>query len=285
MPAPTSPVIKGWELGIRLREYREQAGLTAVQVGKHIGCTQAHVSVIESGRPKLTAERLDQLCKLYDISKTEAAELRELRQDSVERGWWHEYSGMFSAELQRFFGLEAGAEQVRGYHCEVIDGLLQTEDYARALIAGGSPHIRLTEVERRVKARMLRQQRLTGDNPIQVSALLSQSTLLYQVGGPEVLRKQLLHLAALVKDHDNIDVRVVPFSAGAHPALGGPYQILSFSSPRLHDIVWQEILTATNIVDAPQKITEYVMTFAEVSRRAMDQRESAALIRQTAKEL
>jgi transcriptional regulator with XRE-family HTH domain len=284
MSTATSPVVKGWELGLRLRERREQLGLTATSVAKRIPCTQTFISMTEAGRPKLTAARLAQLCRIYDIDTDEAAELEQLRLGANEKAWWQEYSGLFSAELQRYFGFEAGAEQVRSYHTEVVHGLLQTEDYARAVIAGGSPYIRLTEVDRRVSARMLRQARLIADDPLHISCVMGESALLQQIGGPRTMRAQLEHMAELC-ERKSIDIRVVPFSAGAHPALGAPFEILSFHSARLRDIAWQEVLTATDIVDAPDRVNEYVATFGEVARKALSAADSRDLMWKTAKEL
>lgn len=280
----TSPVIKAWELGLRLRQYREQAGLTATETAKRIGVTQGHVSAVEAGRPKLTADRLVQLGKLYDIAAEERAELESLRQGANEKMWWHEYSGIFSAELLKFFGLEAGAESVRSYHSELIYGLFQIEDYIRALVAGGAPHVRLTEVERRVHARLARQHRVTGNDPLQISCLLAESTLRQQIGGRDVMAAQLDHLVELA-DQPNIQLRVLPFSRGVHPSIGAPYQVLSFESPRLHDVVWQEILTSTAIVDGRDDVADYVLTFHMTERLALSEDESTSFIRSIRKEM
>ncbi|MGA8112784.1 MAG: helix-turn-helix transcriptional regulator [Actinocatenispora sp.] len=285
MARPVSPVVQGWMLGVRLRQYRDQSGLTATEVGKRIGCSQAHISVIESGKPKLTQDRLTQLAELYDVGSTTAKELETLRREATSRAWWHEYSGFFSEQLQRFFGYEAGAEHVRGYHSELVHGLLQTEDYARAIIRGGSPHVRLTEVDRRVEARMIRQQLLTDSNPLHVTSILSESAIRQQIGGAATMRAQLRHLVSLAEEHPHVTLHVLPFSAGTHPSIGAPYQILSFTSGLLHDIVWQEILTSTDIVDQPNKVTEYVMTFHETARLALDEGESLDLITRVAGEL
>ncbi len=284
MPASNSPVIRSWELGLRLREYRERIDMTATAVSRKIGCTQGFVSAVELGQPKLTAARLVQLCKLYDVAPDEVDELEELRRGGNEKRWWHEYSGLFSAELQRFFGLEHGAEHIRSYHSELIYGLLQTEDYARAVVNAGYPYTRLTEVQRRVEARLHRQKRLTDPHPLQITSLVSQSSLMQHVGGAKVMHAQLQHLLRLADEHENVVIRVVPFTAGAHPGIGGPYQILSFESCRLHDLVWQEILTSTAIVDHPTKVTEFVVTFHEILKLSLSVDDSYDLIRAMAKE-
>ncbi|GAB3139139.1 helix-turn-helix transcriptional regulator [Micromonospora sonneratiae] len=282
----TSPIVQGWELGIRLRQRREEIGLTATAAGRAAGIIQAYVTGVETGKVKLPAKRLEQLIKIYELEPDDAAELEALRAGAAQRGWWHEYSQLFPAEFIRFLGYEAGAERIRCYTTEVVPGLLQTEDYARAVIRGGTTTIRLTEVDRRVAARMTRQARLTDDQPIQISAVLSEAALRQQVGGPAVMRDQLDHLAKLMTERpEQIEVRVMPFTAGAHPAFGGPFQILSFASPRLPDLVWEEILTSIDIIDQSIRVTDYVVTFAETRELALSSEDSLDLIRRIAKEM
>jgi transcriptional regulator with XRE-family HTH domain len=281
-----SPTVQAWELGLRLRERREELGVTAVAAGRATGITQAYVSGVEAGRVKVPADRLAQLVKLYEIDKEEAAELEQLRVAATERAWWHQYSQLFPAEFLRFLGYEAGADNVRSYQGELLDGLLQTEDYARAVIRGGNTYVRLTEMERRVKVRIARQGRLDGEHPLRLTALVAEGALRQQVGGPEVMRAQLDHLANLMTERsEQIEIRVVPHTAGAHPALGGPFQILSFSSPRLPDLVWQEVLTSSDIIDQSSRVADYVVTFAESRERALSSDESLALIQRIAKEM
>ncbi|WP_329102750.1 helix-turn-helix transcriptional regulator [Micromonospora sp. NBC_01699] len=271
---------------MRLRQRREEIGLTAVAAGRAVGIIQAYVSGVEAGRVKLPAHRLAQLVEVYEMEADDAAELEKLRVGATRRGWWHDYSQLFPAEFLRFLGYESGADHIRCYDSELLHGLLQTEEYARAVIRGGTTVIRLTEVERRVAARMARQARLAGDNRIRLTVLLGEGALRQQIGGPTVMRAQLDHLVQLItRRPDQIDIRVMPFTAGAHPALGGPFQILSFPSPRLTDLVWQEILTSIDIIDQSTRVTDYVVTFAEAQERALSSDDSLALIRRIAKEM
>lgn len=283
----SSPIVQAWELGIRLRQRREEIGLTAAAAGRAIGIIQAYVSGVEAGRVKLPARRLAQMIEIYELDPDDAAELEELRVGAARRGWGQEYSQLFPAEFLRFLGYEAGAESIRCYDSELLHGLLQTEEYARAVIKGGTSTIRLTEVERRVTARTARQRRMTTtDYPIQISAVVGEGALRQQVGGPAVMRDQLGHLADLMTDRpEQIEIRVIPFSAGAHPALSGPFQVLSFPSSRLHDLVWQEILTSIDIIDQSVRVTDYVVTFAEARERALSSDDSLALIQRIAKEM
>lgn len=281
-----SPVVQAWELGLRLRQRREEIGLTASAAGRAIGIIQTYVSGVEAGRVKLPAARLAQIIDVYELEPEEAAELEELRIGASRRGWWHEYSQLFPAEFIRFLGYEAGAEEIRFYDSELVPGLLQTEGYARAVISGGTTTIRLTEVQRRVAARMARQARLHTEHPIRVAALLGEGALRQQVGGPAVMRAQLEHLVETATGRPGqIDIRVLPFAAGAHPALGGSFQILSFPSPRLPDLVWQEVLTSIDIIDQSTRVNDYQVTFEEAQERALRSEDSIDLIRQIAKEM
>ncbi|WP_326550508.1 helix-turn-helix domain-containing protein [Micromonospora sp. NBC_01813] len=281
-----SPVVHAWELGLRLRQRREEIGMTAAAAGRAAGIIQAYVSGVEAGRVKLPAKRLAQLVDIYELEPDDAAELEALRMGAARRGWWQDYAKLFPNEFLRFLGYEAGASQIRSLHSEAIHGLLQTEEYARAVIRGGNTLVRLTEVERRVAVRMARQVRLDGSDPIRLNTVISEGALRQQVGGPAVMRAQLTHLATLMTERpEQIEIQVMPFSAGAHPAFGGPYQILSFASPRLSDLVWQEILTFIDIVDQSVQVNDYVVTFAETRERALSSQDSLALIREIAREM
>ncbi|WBB75575.1 helix-turn-helix transcriptional regulator [Micromonospora sp. WMMD1128] len=285
-PPLASPTVQAWELGLRLRERREEVGMTAVGAGRASGITQAYISGVEAGRVKLPRDRLAQLVKAYELDPSDAAELEELRVAAMERAWWHQYSQLFPADFLRFLGYEAGAEHVRSYHNELLHGLLQTEEYARAVIRGGNTYVRLTEMDRRVAVRMARQRRLDGDHPLRLTAVITEGALRQQVGGAQVMRSQLDHLDRLLTERaEQFEVRVMPFAAGAHPALGGPFQILSFPSPRLPDLVWQEVLTSSDIIDQSSRVADYVVTFAEARERALSSAESLVLIRRIAKEM
>ncbi|MBF9135547.1 helix-turn-helix transcriptional regulator [Plantactinospora sp. S1510] len=286
-PSPVeSPTVQAWELGIRLRERREELGMTAVAAGRATGIAQAYVSGVEAGKVKLPADRLAQLVQVYEIEPDEADELEQLRVAATKRAWWHQYSQLFPAEFLRFLGYEAGADHIRSYDSELLHGLLQTEAYARAVMRGGNTYVRLTEVNRRIAVRMARQARLTADHPIRFTTVLSEGVLRQQIGGAAVMRDQLQHLAALVSERpEQIQIRVIPFTAGAYPALGGPFQILSFPAPRLPELVWQEILTSSDIIDQSARVADYVITFEETLERALSSDESLTLIRRIAKEM
>ncbi|MBM7079482.1 DUF5753 domain-containing protein [Micromonospora humida] len=141
-------------------------------------------------------------------------------------------------------------------------------------------------MDRRVAVRMARQRRLDGGHRLRLTIVIAEGALRQQVGGPEVMRAQLDHLDRLLTERpEQIEIRVMPFTPGAHPALGGPFQILSFPSPRLADLVWQEVRTSSDIIDQSSRVADYLVTFAEARKRALRSAESLELIRRIAKEM
>lgn len=285
MSEQSSPTVRAWELGIRLREHREQVGMTAAAVGAVAQCTQGYVSGVEAGKLKITTSKLAQLMAAYDLDAAEQTELEQLRTAANQRAWWHKYAPLLSNDFKRFLGYEAGANHIRGYEGELVPGLLQTEDYARAVINAGYPFTRLTEMARRVELRLARQARLDGDDPLQLTYLLGEATLRYKVGGTDVMRRQLEHLAHMASEKEHIELRVLPFDHGAHPTIGASFQILSFTSPYLPDRIWQEAVTSTSIVDNPAVVTEHVVTFAQTTETALNPSDSLDLLRRVAKEM
>ncbi|GAB2977858.1 helix-turn-helix domain-containing protein [Saccharothrix stipae] len=282
-----SPSVSGWELGLRLRERRELMDITAVSAGQAIGTSQSYISGVESGKLKINARKLAELAAVLDFDEAEVEELQELREVAAKRAWWSSYSAMFSAEVLRYFGFEAGAESIRAYSAGMITSLLQTEDYAMAIMNGGAPSIRLAEANRRVEVRMKRQERLAGDDPIRLTTVITESGLRQMVGGREVMAAQLRHLAAEIdRRPDTLDVRIVPFSADYHNAIGGStFYILGFASSRLPDLVWQETVSTTDLIDQPMRIREYSLAHGQAMDYALDRVQSRDLIEQIGKEI
>ncbi|WP_229796232.1 DUF5753 domain-containing protein, partial [Saccharothrix coeruleofusca] len=195
------------------------------------------------------------------------------------RGWWHDQGRLHTEEFLRLLGLEAGAHRVREYAPDLVPGLLQTPDYARAVMSAGTPYIRPVDVEPRLRTRLARQARLEGDQPLGLDVVLGEAALRQWIGGRTTMRHQLAHLLEVIDGRSgHVRVRVVPFTAGAHPLLGAPLMILSFPSPRLPDLVWQETAISGVVVDKRQVILESAAGFDETFNRALDESASRALV-------
>ena len=277
--APISSTVQAWELGLRLREHRERLGFTAAAVGKTTGIGGTNLSAIESGKRRLTAAKLGDLADVYELADDERADLEALRAQTGRREWWYDYARLYSDDFLRLLGLEAGADKVREYAPDIIPGLLQTADYARAVVRAGTPYIRPVDVGPRLETRLARQVRLDGDNPLKLDVVLGEAALRQRVGDAGVMRRQLAHLLeAIDRKGGHLRVRVIPFEAGAHPLLGAALKILSFRSTRLGDLIYQETAISGVIIDKRQVILESTASFAETFDRALGDRDSRGFI-------
>jgi transcriptional regulator with XRE-family HTH domain len=282
-PSP-SPVVANWELVIRLRERREQLGITVNDITNELNFTRNWWSAIENERRLIPENTLTAVFDILKFAEQERRKLLELREDATENGWWNDYSALFNSELRRLFGLEQGAQGVREFETLLIPGLLQTKDYARAIMRS-EPTIRKVEVEQRVEARLRRQERLRGSNPLDVSVILSEATLRQQIGGAEVLRGQLDHLLDLI-EQQNIEIRIIPFTATACALFGsGTLYLLDFQSPRLPMVAWQETVTTRSIITDATQVRDITMAFNEALERAEESRETKKIIDKHRKDL
>lgn len=188
--------------------------------------------------------------------------------------------------MLRYIGYEHGAASVRIHESLLIPGLLQTEDYARAMFRR-TPNYRLTEMDPRVEARLTRQHRLDDEDPLRVTAVINEGALHHQVGGPDVLRRQLQHLADVVERHpQTVELRVVPFIAGGYDALGAStFHLLDFPGARLPPLLYQESLTMTDMVERPTLVREYAYALREALGLALNTHDSLATIQQAETEL
>ncbi|ONM47631.1 DUF5753 domain-containing protein [Nocardia donostiensis] len=282
--APMSPTVAAWELTLRIREQGKSRGVKASAIQKALDVSAAYWSQVMNYRGVLTEEKLRQLMDLLEFEPDEQAELLALRAVAKQRGWWAEYSALFNDELMRFYGLEHGAQHIRSIEAGVIQGLLQSEDYIRALMSSIVSAGRPTEAEQRVRARLRRQQRLSGDDPLHLSVVLGQAALMQQVGGPDVQRDQLRHLLELVDRHpDTLDLRVVPFNArGSIASLNAATcHLLEFESARLPGIGWLETAIYGQVADDPRHVEALSYLYNQVTSVALSREDSVQIIKET----
>ncbi|WP_286014747.1 helix-turn-helix domain-containing protein [Nocardia pulmonis] len=281
-----SPTVARWELVLRIRRRREQLGVDIASILKALGITKAYWSLFENDRRLIPEEKLKALFSVLEFDDEERVELLALRSASKERGWWTRYGALFSDEAMRLWGMEYGALSIRCRESLMITGLLQTADYARAVMSTDTTFIRQAEVEQRVEVRMKRQERLTGDDPVELSCVMSEAALLQQVGGPEVLRGQLNHLISLLEEHENIDIRILPFTArGGLPQGGATFYLFDFDGPVLPTLAWHEFPVLAGFIDDAEKVQALNVSYSLVESAALSRDESLALIKQTAREI
>ncbi|MET8650650.1 MULTISPECIES: Scr1 family TA system antitoxin-like transcriptional regulator [Nocardia] len=277
--APVSPTVARWELVLRLRELREQRGFDSATFAKQIGFTAANWSHVEKGRRVLTTNTIGPVLEILEVDAEEREELLALLASSKQRGWWAKSSALIGPELQRLYGMEYGAQSIRSYDSLIVPGLLQTEDYARALISA-DVMIRPVQVEQLVTIRMRRQARLRGPERVELTAVVGEGTLLQQTGGPKVLRAQLEHLVALSEDSDSIEIRVIPFTATAGAILGGSsFHLLDFAGEQLPTFGWAESAVFGGAVDDPDLVRDLAFAYVRAREQSLSREDSLAVIR------
>src|ERR1700733_5620170 len=271
-----SPTVRRRRLALELRRLREAARLTCEEVAEHLECSASKISRVETGRVSVSPRDVRDMLELYGVPEQQRDSLVQLSRDSRQKGWWHAYSDPVNPQFTTYVGLESAASEIRVYEVNMIPGLLQTEEYARAVISAGMVDKPRADVERSVALRMERQQEARTIMP-KVWAVLDEAGLRRQVGGPEVMRIQLEHLRE-VGSQRNVSLQVIPFGGGAHPAMGRPFVILSFGEELDPDVVYLEDLTSALWVENVDEVDRYNVFFNHLRATAHSFEASAALI-------
>ncbi|HEV8557882.1 MAG TPA: helix-turn-helix transcriptional regulator [Actinophytocola sp.] len=259
--------VGSWALGRRLARYRDERDLTGTAVAKALGVSQPTVTRIEKGKHRLTTVQLKKLCKLYSVTRDEAAELESARVLAQQPDWRQDYGRLLDGPLGDVLGIETGARRIRMHSGELVPGLLQTEEYTTALMVE-APYIRATEVKRRVELRMRRQEGvISGSQELVVT--LGEAAVREAIGGPAVMRRQLAHLREQAAK-PNIMIRLKPFAAGAHAALGSPFSILEFDADMdLPTVVAVETMTSVLIYEQTHQVETYTQSYDMLMAKAL----------------
>lgn len=259
-PAPVGPTVRRLIVGSQLRRLREAAGMTRAEAGYAIRGSESKISRLELGRVSFKDRDVTDLLRLYGVTDVERVDaLVALAEEANQQGWWHRYDDVMAKWFQTYIGLEEAASQIRTYEIQFVPGLLQTEDYARAVVAAGMPRALDDEVERRVNLRKVRQRILGRPEPPVVWAVVDEAALRRPIGGRGVMRGQIHHLLDLTK-RPNIKVQVMPFRLGGHAAEGGAFTILRFPEPDLPDVVYVEQLYSALYLDKRDQSDRYAQT-------------------------
>jgi transcriptional regulator with XRE-family HTH domain len=242
--------------GAELRRLREAAGLSREQAGYAIRSSAPKISRLELGRTGFKQRDVADLLALYGVhDEAERATMLTLARQASTPGWWHAYSGVLPAWFESYLGLEQDACLIRSYQVQFVPGLLQTEEYARAII-GLDLSANDEQTEQRVRIRMRRQQILRRPGPPQLWVVIDEAALRRQVGGTEVMRGQIRHLID-VAQLSHIKIQVVALSAGGHAAGGGPITLLRFPGERIADMVYLEQLDSAVYPARPADLGYY----------------------------
>lgn len=286
MPRPESPTVRRIMLGIRLRELRTRAGIAADDAARHIARTDSTISRMETGQSSVSARVLERLVELYEATPEETQQLVELAKAARQRGWWQRYGEVLHPGFELYLGLEAEATEIHVYASEWVPGLLQTPEYAHAILSAEPRPPSEEEIRQRVEARLARQAILDGDDPVQYWVVLNEAVLRRIVGSSKVMRAQLEALAAKARRR-NVKVQVLPFATGAHPAVSGPFTLLSLDlgEAAVAEYVYVENRAGSLVMDKETEIAIHRLTFDALRADALSPEESIALIEKTAAEL
>ncbi|MFG1623625.1 helix-turn-helix domain-containing protein [Kribbella sp. NPDC049227] len=245
-------------LGGQLRRMRESAGISRADAGWQIRASESKVSRMELGRVGFKERDVNDLLGLYGMDdEEERNRLMELARAANNPGWWSRYGDVMPSWFNNYVGLEVAATLIRTYEVMFVPGLLQTEEYARAVVQLGKSFLPGEEVEQRVSLRVTRQQILTRMNPARLWVVIDESVLHRPVGGEAILRAQIEHLIMWAQQ-PNITLQIMPFSSVGYPGTGGAFSLLRFPDGDLPDIVYIEHAASALYLDKLEEVDEYV---------------------------
>jgi transcriptional regulator with XRE-family HTH domain len=270
------PTLRRRRLGAELKRCREHAGLTQENVSRQFEWHAAKVTRIETAKVAVTPRDVKDLLALYGVQDEEYREaLMTLARQSRERTWWTDYRDIMRPG--NFIGLEAEASTMRAWEPVVVPGLLQTEDYIRALMRTGRSTDTPQSIDRRVSLRLTRQGRLKAVNPLRLDALIDESVVRRVVGGHDVMNDQLRHLIDMAQ-LPTVTIQILPFDAGEHPFLGGSAALLEFRETTHLDVVYLEGLAGDYYEEQHSEVARYRVEFERLSAMALDHRSSVKMI-------
>lgn len=274
------PTVLRIALGGQLRDLRVKKGITREAAGDAIRGSHAKISRLELGRTGFKERDIRDLLTLYGVSDPEERErFLDLARQANEPGWWHRYSDLLPSWFGTYLGLEQAATKIRTYEAHLVPGLLQTPEYARAVMSLGYED---ADMDRRVQVRIKRQEVLRRADPPTVWAIIDEAALHRPVGGSRVHREQMEHLIELAQ-LPNVTVQVLPYSAGEHAAAGSSFSILRFAESELPDIVYLEHLTSALYLDRRQDLALYLSVMDRLSVQAESPGESLKILADYAK--
>jgi transcriptional regulator with XRE-family HTH domain len=272
-----TPTVRLRRLAAELRTLRASAGLTRDEVVERTGINVATLYRIEHARVRPQTRTLRTLLDLYGADQEHQADLVALLRDARQHGWLHAYQNELPEQYTTYIGFEGEARSVWNYESLFIPGLLQTEDYARAVIRAVLPWASRDEVERRVEVRMERQEVLRNDNPLELWVIADEAALRRQVGGPAVMQAQLGHLLEAA-ELPNITFQVIPFSDGAHAGMLGSFVFMQFAEASIPDVVYVDSMAGDLFLEAEADVRRYRLVFEHLRAVAASPDDSRSLV-------
>ncbi|UGY91967.1 helix-turn-helix domain-containing protein [Streptomyces gobiensis] len=282
MASNVNPTVRRRRLGQELRKLREEKGMTAEEVADRLLVSQSKISRLENGRRSISQRDVRDLCGVYEVDDRRIVDsLMQMAKESRQQGWWHAFGDI---PYSVYIGLETDAASLRIYEPQIVPGLLQTQGYADAVVAGALPEASPAEVEKRVQVRMRRQQRIAAPrNPLRLWVVLDEAALRRAVGGRQTMIEQLEHLIEL-SQLPHVTVQVMPFSMGAHPGVNGQYAILEFPDTADSTVVYLEGVTSDLYLEKANDVHSYSVMYEHLRAQALNADQTRAFIEDVAKD-
>ena len=272
------PTVRRMLLGARLRRLRTEAGVSREDAGEAIRASEWKIHRLENGQVSFKERDIIDLVTRYGVTDpVEVATFITMARDANLPGWWSAYNDLLPQWFRAYVDLEAVAAQIRTYQGQLVPGLLQTEEYMRALMRGTLRDNEPEEIERRVALRLTRQRLLTQDDGPHLWAVVDEAALRRPVGGTKVLRNQIERLIEATT-LPRVGLQVLPFSAGAHAAMVGAFSILRFAEQELPDVVYLEHATNALYLDKPEDVEEYAHIMSSVAVRGAPPQQTAKIL-------
>jgi transcriptional regulator with XRE-family HTH domain len=282
----SAPTVLAIVLGRRLAALRDAAGFTAAQAAKRLRIAGTTITRMEKAETSLKYATVKTLLEIYGVSQAEIEEFLSLLDKATTPGWWQGFRDVLPAWFGVHVSLETAATHIRSYESAVAPGLLQTPEYARAVLERGLPRISPDVLERRVHLRTTRQELLKREDPAapQLWAVLDETVLRRPAGSPKVMRGQIDHLLEMA-DLPNVTLQVCPFEAGLHPGAFGPFTIFRFEIPELPDVVCTDSLSRASYGEDRDEVALFREALGEMSVYALSKEDTKTFLGEIRKEL
>lgn len=282
--ARSAPTVGQIVLGLRLKDLRERAGVTFEQAARALSVNQTTIRRMEKADVGLKPVYVEKLLQVYDVPESETESFLTLVEAAMNPGWWHRFRDVLPSWFSLYVSLEESAGIIRAYEPHCVPGLLQTADYARALLRVGFPNAAADELDRRVALRMERQSLLTRPSPPRLWVVIEETVLRRPVGGADVMRGQLDRLMTAAA-MPNVTLQILPFATGPHPGMFGPFQLFRFDIPELPDIVYSESLTGAVYHDERPDTVAYLEALDRMGAQAAPLGDTERILGDLRKEL
>ncbi|GGX40370.1 helix-turn-helix domain-containing protein [Streptomyces chryseus] len=280
MASNVNPTVRRRRLGQELRRLRELKGMTAEEVAERLLVSQSKISRLENGRRSISQRDVRDLCGVYDVEDHRIVDsLMQMAKDSRQQGWWHAFGDI---PYSVYIGLETDAASLRVYESLIVPGLLQTRDYAQAVIEGMWPEATPGEIDKRIQIRLKRQDRLVDPvNPLRFWAVIDEALLRRVVGSKEIMTEQLAHLTHL-SEQPHVTLQVLPYHVGAHPGMYGKFAILEFQEAVDASVVYLEGVTSDLYLEKTNDVQSYSVMYEHLRAKALSAEQSREFILEVA---